>query len=208
MATPEFLFDGPDDAALGVALAHGAGAPMDSPFMAAVADGLAGRGYRVVRFEFPSMAERRRSGKRRGPDTGMVLVETWQTVIEALGDPGRLVIGGKSLGGRVASVVADGAGVGGLVCLGYPFQAPGRAPDEARIRHLATLKTPTLIVQGTRDPFGSAEQVPGFTLSPAVRLHWLEDGDHGFKPRKSSGRSEAQNWNEGIAAVGGFLGSL
>ena len=96
----------------------------------------------------------------------------------------------------------------GLVCLGYPFQAPGRAPDPARLRHLATLKTPTLIVQGTRDPFGSARQVPGFNLSPAIRLHWLEDGDHGFKPRKSSGRSEAQNRDAGVAAVAGFLGGL
>ena len=208
MITPHLLSDGPDDAALCVALAHGAGAPMDSPFMAAFADGLAGRGYRVVRFEFPYMAERRLSGKKRGPDTAAVLVETWQAVIEALGDPGKLVIGGKSMGGRIASVVADATGVGGLVCLGYPFQAPGRAPDPARLRHLAALKTPTLIVQGTRDPFGNAGQVPGFTLSPAIRLRWMEDGDHGFKPRKSSGRSEAQNWDEGIAAVAGFLGGL
>ncbi len=206
MGAPEFLFDGPAGAPLTIALAHGAGAAMDSPFMAAFAEGLAERGWRVARFEFPYMAERRRSGKKRPPDRGNVLLDAWRAVIAALG-PERLVIGGKSLGGRIASMIADETGVRGLVCLGYPFHPPGR-PENPRIEHLATLATPALILQGTRDPLGSPDEVRGYPLSPAIRVHWLEDGDHGFKPRKASGRSERQNRDEGIDAVAAFLADL
>jgi len=206
MAAPELLIDGPADAALTVALAHGAGAPMDSPFMTAFAEGLAGCGYRAVRFEFPYMAERRRSGKRGGPNRAEILLESWRAVIEDFGSE-RLVIGGKSLGGRMASMVADEMGVSGLACLGYPFHPPGR-PDTARVSHLKELRTPTLILQGTRDPFGTPEQLQEYDLSPAIRVHWLEDGDHGFKPRKKSGRTERQNWDEGIATLAGFLAEL
>lgn len=206
MALPELLVNGPADPALTVALAHGAGAPMDSPFMAAFAEGLAARGHRAVRFEFPYMAERRRSGKRGGPNRTEVLLEIWRAVIQDLG-AGRLVIGGKSLGGRMASMVADEMGVQGLTCLGYPFHPPGRA-DSTRVAHLKILRTPTLILQGTRDPFGSPEQVQGYDLSPAIRVHWLDDGDHDFKPRKRSGRTERQNWDEGVDTLSGFLTKL
>ena len=206
MGAPEFLFDGRAGAPLTIALAHGAGAAMDSPFMAAFAEGLAERGFRVARFEFPYMAERRRSGKKRPPDRANVLLDAWRAVIVALG-PERLVIGGKSLGGRIASMIADETGVRGLACLGYPFHPPGR-PENPRIEHLATLATPALILQGTRDPLGSPDEVRGYPLSPAIRVHWLEDGDHGFKPRKASGRGERQNRDEGIDAVAAFLADL
>ena len=206
MAIPELLVDGPADAVLTVALAHGAGAPMDTPFMAAFAEGLAERGHRAVRFEFPYMAERRRSGKRAGPNRAEILLETWRSVIGELGTA-NLVIGGKSMGGRMASMVADEMGVRGLVCLGYPFHPPGRT-DKARVGHLTELRTPTLILQGTRDSFGSPEEVAGYDLTPAIRVHWLEDGDHGFKPRKKSGRTERQNWDEGLETLHGFLTEL
>lgn len=111
------------------------------------------------------------------------------------------------MGGRIASMVADDAGVDGLVCLGYPFHPPGR-PEKTRTEHLAALATPTLVVQGTRDSFGTFDDVAGYALSPAIRLAWMEDGDHSFKPRKASGRTEEQNWNEGIAAVAAFLKEL
>jgi len=206
MAAPDLLFDGPADAPSTIALAHGAGAAMDSPFMAAFAEGLAARGHRVARFEFPYMAERRRTGRRRPPDRANVLLDAWRAVIAALG-AGTLVIGGKSLGGRIASMIADEAGVRGLVCLGYPFHPPGR-PETARTEHLRHLRTPTLILQGTRDPLGSPDDVRGYDLAPAIRVHWLEDGDHGFKPRKASGRSERQNWDEAIGAMAGFVSDL
>jgi predicted alpha/beta-hydrolase family hydrolase len=122
-ATPELLFDGPADSSRAVVLAHGAGAGRDTPFLNAFATGLGRRGLRVARFEFPYMAEWRRTGKKKPPDREEVLRQTWLKVVEALG-PGGLVIGGKSLGGRVASLVADEAGVAGLVCLGYPSTRP------------------------------------------------------------------------------------
>lgn len=196
---PNLLFDGPSKADITIALAHGAGAPMDSRFMNTFAEGLAAGGLRVARFAFPYMA-----AGRKGPDREPVLRETWLQVIETLGNRRRLVIGGKSLGGRIASMLADQAGVAGLVCLGYPFHPPGK-PDRLRTDHLKGLRTPTLIVQGTRDPFGNQEEVQRYTLSSAIRIHWLEDGDHSFKPRKLSGRTEQQNWHEGIEAVLGFV---
>ncbi len=201
----EFLFDGPKRAAHTVVLAHGAGAPMDSPFMVAFATGLAAHDHRVARFEFPYMAGRR-EGRRRGPDSPRVLRETWRAVIEELG-ANRLVAGGKSLGGRVASMVADEAGVAGLLCLGYPFHPPGR-PEKLRTEHLAGLTTPTLIVQGTRDALGNQAEVGSYALSPAIAVRWMEDGDHSFKPRKASGRTQAQNWEEGIAAASDFVAAL
>jgi len=211
MTPPEFFFDGPADAPLTIALAHGAGAPMDSPFMQAFADGLSEHGFRVARFEFPYMAERRKTGRKRPPDRADVLLATWRTAIAAL-NPANLAIGGKSLGGRMASMVADGAGVRGLVCLGYPFHPPGHAAGKpatpSRLAHLADLKTPTLICQGERDALGSRADVESYKLSLAVRVHWLADGDHGFKPRRASGSSEADNWRRAIAAVAAFAGGL
>jgi predicted alpha/beta-hydrolase family hydrolase len=114
---PVYLFNGPEDAKRTVALAHGAGAGMDTPFMNAFAEGLADAGLRVARFEFPYMAERRRTGQKRPPDREPVLRDTWLQVITGLGRES-LVIGGKSMGGRIASLVADEAKVAGLLCLG------------------------------------------------------------------------------------------
>ncbi len=204
MTAPDLLFDGPDEAPLTVALAHGAGAPMDSPFMAAMAEGLAGRGFRVARFEFPYMAATRRDGRKRPPDRMPALLDAWRAVIAALDPAESLAIGGKSLGGRMASLIADEAGVAALLCLGYPFHPPGR-PEAPRIDHLRAIATPTLILQGTRDPFGRREEVAAYPLGPAVRVHWLEDGDHGFVPRKASGRTAQQNWDEAVAVSAAFL---
>ncbi len=204
---PEFLFDGPDDASQTVVLAHGAGAPMDSEFMNVFAEGIAEAGYRVARFEFPYMIKRRQDGTKRPPDRQPVLLETWVAACKALGGGKNLVIGGKSMGGRMASLIADKVDARGLVCLGYPFHSPGK-PESPRIEHLCAFKTPTLIVQGTRDALGSRDQVVGYRLSTAVRFHWLQDGDHGFKPRKASGLTESENLHSGVAAVVAFLNGL
>ncbi|HYN19586.1 MAG TPA: alpha/beta family hydrolase, partial [Thermoanaerobaculia bacterium] len=133
-----------------------------------VARGLAERGLRVARFEFPYMRARREAGKRGAPDREPVLRQTWLSVIAELGGGGRVVIGGKSMGGRIASMIADEAQVRGLVCLGYPFHPPGN-PAKLRVSHLEPLRTPALIIQGTRDPFGTPEDVAGYSLSPAIR---------------------------------------
>ncbi len=188
---PDFLIDGPQSTPLTFAFTHGAGAPMDSDWMNTVTAEIAEGGYRVVRFEFPYMAERRETGKKRPPNTQKVLLETWRTVIEDLGSD-TLVIGGKSMGGRMASMVADEMKVRGVICLGYPFHPPGR-PEKLRTEHLVDLKTPTLICQGERDTFGTKEEVPAYPLSKKIKFHWLPDGDHGFKPRKKSGHTEEEN---------------
>jgi predicted alpha/beta-hydrolase family hydrolase len=207
---PDFLIDAPagasGTASLTFAFAHGAGAPMDSLFMTFFAAALAARGWRVVRFEFPYMARRRRETRRLPPDRQPLLLETGRQVIAALG-PERLVIGGKSMGGRMASLIADNAGVCGLACLGYPFHPAGK-PERLRTAHLATLATPCLICQGSRDSLGKAAEVAGYELAPAIRLHWAEDGDHDLKPRKASGRSAEQNWSAAIEALDSFFRSL
>jgi predicted alpha/beta-hydrolase family hydrolase len=202
----EFLIDGSAKTPVNVVLAHGAGAGMDSPFMAFFAEGLAAAGFRVVRFEFPYMAQRRQTGKQRPPDREPVLRDTWLAVIKQFGSE-NLIIGGKSMGGRIASLVADEAGVEGVVCLGYPFHPSGK-PDRLRVEHLLELKTPTLIVQGERDAFGSKGEVAAYTLSKAIQVRWLPDGDHSFKPRKASGRTEQENREVGMAAVVKFTRSL
>jgi predicted alpha/beta-hydrolase family hydrolase len=199
----EMLWNGPEDGTL-VVLAHGAGAPMDSAPMTALAKGLAAAGLRVARFEFPYMRARRETGARRGPDREPVLLDTWRAVVQQLGGGERLVIGGKSMGGRMASMIADEVGARSLVCLGYPFHPPGN-PEKTRTAHLEDLRTPTLIVQGTRDTFGTREEVAAYRLSPSIRITWLEDGDHSFKPRASSGRTEAQNLREAVEAVTAFV---
>lgn len=198
------LIDGPKTAAKSFLFAHGAGAQMDSAFMQRIAEGVAASGVRVIRFEFPYMQRRRETGKRGAPDPAPLLMQSFRDLIEEVGGGKRLVIGGKSMGGRIASMVADEAGVRGLVCLGYPFHPPGR-PEKTRTRHLESLRTPALIIQGTRDTFGTPEEVGGYRLSPAIRIEWLEDGDHSFKPRARSGRTEADNIRSAIVRVAEFI---
>jgi predicted alpha/beta-hydrolase family hydrolase len=104
----------------------------------------------------------------------------------------------------VADELADLGYIRGLVCLGYPFHPPEK-PEQLRTAHLRELRIPTLICQGTRDPFGTRDEVPGYDLSPAIEVHWLEDGDHDLRPRKAiSGRSYAENLTEAADAVAAF----
>lgn len=207
MEQAEFLVEGPSNAPLTLVLAHGAGAPMDSPFMTAVAESLAERDLRVVRFEFTYMRTRRTRGTRAAPDREPILVDRWREVIDSMGGGQHLVIGGKSLGGRIASMVADEAQVRGLVCLGYPFHPPGKAPG-VRLKHLKSLRTPALIVQGARDSFGARGEVETYELSPQIGFAWIDDGDHSFKPRARSGRTEQQNLAAAIDAVRNFVRGL
>jgi len=190
------IFDGPETAPATILLAHGAGAPMDSASMNATAQALASVGFRVARFEFGYMAARR-TGQRKPPPRADTLKPEYFAAIEALGVTGPLIIGGKSMGGRVASMIADesraSGKIAGLLCLGYPFHPPGK-PTQLRTAHLANLRTPALIFQGTRDEFGTREEVAGYRLSPNIEVVWLEDGDHDLKPRKSiSGFSVADH---------------
>lgn len=193
---PHFLDNEPQDPFATILLAHGAGAPMDSPAMNAIAEALAGSGFRVVRFEFAYMAARRQ-GARRPPPKAELLRDEYRDAVGALGADRPLIIGGKSMGGRVASMVADALfterRISGLLCLGYPFHPPAK-PQQLRTAHLADLKTPALIVQGTRDPFGTRDEVSAYALSERIEIAWLEDGDHDLKPRrKVTGLSAADH---------------
>ena len=193
-------------------LAHGAGAPMDSPFMAAMAEGLAACGWRVVRFEFPYMARRRQGGPRSAPDRLPKLEQSFRDQLQreasqhAAGLP--LFIGGKSMGGRVASLVADGLAeqldLRACLCLGYPFHPPGK-PESLRTEHLQRQRTATLILQGERDAFGRRAEVEAYPLAPTVQLAWIPSGDHSFKPTRSSGLSEADAWGMAVQAADAFL---
>lgn len=170
-----FLFDGPDRARKTLVLTHGAGGGMRTPFMASVAREVAAAGIRVVRFEFDYMAQ-----KKKRPDSTEVAMQKWRDVVEELGGGPKLFIGGKSFGGRMASMVADELSVRGLVCLGYPFHPPGQK-DKLRTEHLKTMKTPTLIVQGTKDAFGNRGEVEKYKLSRSIEIAWVEGADHSFR---------------------------
>ncbi len=203
---------------------------MDTPFMTAIAHGLAGTGLagmglagtglsgtgvRVVRFEFPFMAARRR-GQRPPPDRMPVLQATFRTVVAELraSHPSLTIfIGGKSMGGRVAAMIADEMAIAGVVVLGYPFHPTGKPGlNAARTGVVAHITTPLLICQGERDPLGNRAFVESLPLSPTVQLNWLPDGDHSFKPRQAGGKprqasgiSETANWQAAIVAARAFM---
>jgi predicted alpha/beta-hydrolase family hydrolase len=201
----DFLFDGPKRSSLTLLLAHGAGAGMDHPFMATIAAGIAKAAkIRVARFEFPYMAARRKDKKKRPPDRSDKLLASFREAIEALGGAETVMIGGKSMGGRMASLLAEDAGVRGLVCLGFPFHPPGK-PEVMRTSHLLRMRMPALIVQGTRDTFGGPEVVRSLAFPPNIRIHWIGDGDHSFKPTKASGRTEKETLAEAVEAVAGYV---
>ncbi len=207
----DILFDGPVRARALLILAHGSGQPMDSPFMAAISARIAANddvAVRVARFNFPYMKRAVAEGRTRPPDRAPVLEAAWIDVIDSLRDEAAsLFIGGKSLGGRFATMVADSAAVDGVICLGYPFHPPGR-PERLRTAHLEAIATPVLICQGERDPFGGVDEVSGYALSNNVALQWMGDGDHGFKPRKSSGRTLEDNLDLAAAASVRFVAEI
>jgi predicted alpha/beta-hydrolase family hydrolase len=199
-----FLTDGPEDASITYAFAHGAGGAMDTPFMTTVARALGERGIRVVRFEFPYMAARRTGGKRGAPDRPAALLATFREVVAQLGGGERVFIGGKSMGGRIATMVAGELSVPGVVCFGYPFHPPGQAA-KVRTSHLETLATPLLILQGERDPFGNRDDVATYTLSPSIRVEWIPGGDHSLKPKAKSGTTENQNLVMAVDFAAAFM---
>lgn len=197
----ELRLDGPADAPITAVLAHGAGAGMDHTFLARIAAGLALRGIRVVRFEFPYMRARR-GGARRGPDRMPVLQQAMREVARA--QPGAVALLGKSMGGRVATMLADELGARCVVVFGYPFHPP-EEPGKLRTAHLAALRTPTLILQGERDEFGTRDEVAGYALSPAIAVEWFADGDHSLAPRKKSGFTAEQHLAAAIERAAAFV---
>lgn len=168
-------------------LAHGAGAPQTHPWMVAMARAIVAAGVTVVTFNFLYME------KRKGaPDRPPVLEATWLAALEAVRAQGlgpRVFIGGKSMGGRFATMIAaqDGVEVQGLVLLGYPLHPPGQ-PDKPRTAHLPRVRAPMLFVQGSRDPFGTPQELePVLKTVPRARLLVVEGGDHSLATPKKSG---------------------
>ena len=205
------LVCGPTTGSATVVLAHGAGAGMESPFMQHMAEGLAQQGWQVVRFEFPYMAQQRISGRKKPPNKVDILLHCYAEQVQSLPAKQPLIIGGKSMGGRIASLLADALWshnkILGCICLGYPFHPLGK-PETLRVKHLQNLQTPTLVIQGERDAMGSREEVNSYALSEQLQFAWMPDGDHSFKPRKRSGRSELQNLNLALDNMHDFLSEL
>jgi len=201
----DFLLTGPAKAEATLMLAPGAGAPMTSAWMSRVAELLADAGISVARFEFAYMRA------HKPPQKAERLVAEYEAAVANLLEKGvtggRLLIGGKSLGGRVASLAAEAlhaqGAIGGLVCLGYPFHPPGK-PEQLRTQHLKALTCPALIVQGERDPFGGVAEVGGYGLAPAIAVHWATDGDHDLKPRRSSGATLESNLAMAVQEIARF----
>ncbi len=199
----KFEFDGPKKAPLVIALAPATGQSFRSEFMDQFADLLGKIGLRVARFNFPYMAERDTTGRKRPPDSEPVLHETWRQVVQQLGAE-KLFIGGKSQGGRTAATVADECQVRGVVCLGFPFH-PTAKPDQYDVVPLDTIQTPTLVMQGEWDTFGDKGEVTSYTLSPSVQLKWMKEGDHSFQPPKESKRTREENWSVAARLIGRFI---
>ena len=182
-------------------------------FMNTISKDLTNHGWRVVRFEFPYMEQRVLTGRRLLPDKMQVLLETYRSVVEAVSmhcqQP--LLIGGKSMGGRIGSLLADSLYldhlIQGVVCLGYPFH-PLRKPEQLRTGHLKSLRTPMLIVQGERDPMGGLKEVPNYDLSEQIQIRWIPDGDHSFSPRKRSGLSDDQYLQNVVRCVDAFMADV
>lgn len=214
-ALPAFRLDrGSASAETRLILAHGAGAGISSPFLEAMADLLDGRGISLTLFEFGYMAGRRDGGPKRPPPRAEALADEYRACVDAVRSDypnATLVIGGKSLGGRVASLIADELYekklIAGLVCLGYPFHPPGK-PDQLRTEHLKDLHCPALIVQGERDPFGSRADVGKYRLSRKIAFAWMNDGDHDFGPRGASGFTRKGNLAAAADAVAAFVARI
>lgn len=180
-------------AAVTLLLGHGAGANQSSAFMVMFADGLAARGIDTVTFNF-LYAEQGRSA----PDRKDKLEACYRAVIAAVSGKGklksnRLFIGGKSMGGRIASQVAaeQADGLTGLVFLGYPLHPPGK-PDQLRSEHLIKIRLPMLFLQGSRDPFGTTDELRPIIKKIKASLYEIEGGDHSFKVPKRGPVSQQQ----------------
>jgi predicted alpha/beta-hydrolase family hydrolase len=178
--------------------APGASANIHDPFGKHLAAALSAQRCATVRFQFPYM-----EAARRAPDRAEVLEDTWRSVIDAVrAAPGRLAIGGRSMGGRIASMVhADGVKADALVLFAYPLHPPGK-PQQLRTEHLPSITARTLFVSGTSDAFASPQELRNAAaLVTRASVHLLDGADHGFAVKKSSGRTKQDVWEEAVTAA-------
>ncbi|EDM68981.1 hypothetical protein PE36_20290 [Moritella sp. PE36] len=206
----ELIYNGPVDGPLFV-FAHGAGAPASADFMETIAKGLALQGIRVARFNFPYMQQRVDNGTRRPPERAPKLIAQYQQLIASIDQP--MVIGGKSMGGRMASLVASdpttdelsvNSKIKGIACLGFPFH-PANKPETLRTEHFPLIKQAVFIAQGERDKLGSKEDVASYGLPDNIEWLWLEDGDHDLKPRVKSGFTHQAHLQKTIISMAEFI---
>lgn len=184
--------------------AHGAGAGQNSEFMQIIAQEISSHHINVVRFNFAYMQLAEELGKRRPPDRADKLLSHFNSVLNELDNSLPIFVGGKSMGGRMASMLVPESSAIGCICMGYPFHPPGK-PEKLRTEHLLNMAKPVLILQGERDTFGGREEVETYNLSNNVTLNYLIDGDHSFKPRKASGVTLEQNLNFAISKTVEFI---
>ena len=209
------MFDGPENATHSFIFAHGAGAGMEHEFMCSISQQLAQKNIRVLRFEFPYMQKRREQGTKTPPNRQPQLVASYKDVVEQAQLPGKLVIGGKSMGGRIASLLIHeeaslAQNISGLICLGFPFYAPKKTREASLSlgENLHHTSTQTLILQGERDHFGKREELQAMPFTEAVEVAFLADGDHSFKPRVKSGYTLPQNMDKTVELMAEFILSL
>jgi predicted alpha/beta-hydrolase family hydrolase len=226
------IYNGPVDGPLFV-FAHGAGAPATSDFMETIAHGLALRGIRVVRFNFPYMQQRVDNGTRRPPERAPKLIAQFEQIIAEIDQP--MVIGGKSMGGRMASLVAaqlftdneaadneaadnetvdnntidhttieNSNKIKGVACLSFPFHPSGN-PEKLRVDHFPSIKQAVFIAQGERDKLGSKEEILSYGLPENIEWLWLEDGDHNLKPRVKSGFTHQAHLQTTLDSMAAFI---
>ena len=206
----ELIYNGPVNGPLFV-FAHGAGAPASADFMETIAKGLALQGIRVARFNFPYMQQRVDNGTRRPPERAPKLIAQYQQLIASIDQP--MVIGGKSMGGRMASLVASdpttdelsvNSKIKGIACLGFPFH-PANKPESLRTEHFPLIKQAIFIAQGERDKLGTKEDVASYGLPDNIDWLWLEDGDHDLKPRVKSGFTHQAHLQKTIISMAEFI---
>ena len=197
-------------------LAHGAGAGIGSDFMTSIAHKLNDAGLETIPFDFPYMKIMNQTGKRRPPDRMPKLIESFQQELMhyQIKYPGKeIIIGGKSMGGRVASLLAAqlednrNSSISACICLGFPFHPPKKL-EKYRGEHLQKLKTSTLILQGERDTMGSKQEMETYNLARSINVAYMPDGDHSFKPRVSSGHTLEGNISMSSDSIINFINSL
>ena len=181
---------------------------MDSAFMSSMAELLCAYGLEVVRFEFPYMAERRQTGKRRPPNPMPQILQSlgdqvlkWSAV-----DQLPLFVAGKSMGGRAAAMLSQSQVVA-AVAFGYPLHPAGK-PEKCRLEPLQSRTCPLLIVQGDRDQLGNRAEFESLSLDSSISIHWLADGDHDLKPRVKSGFTHSQHLQAAAQHVAEFVSEL
>ncbi|KAF7775220.1 hypothetical protein PCIT_a1360 [Pseudoalteromonas citrea] len=186
--------------------AHGAGAGSDSDFMQAMAKLLSELNIQVGLFDFEYMQLAKQLDKRRPPDRAPKLLAYYQQMLMNVEPELPIFIGGKSMGGRMASMLVTQTElpIMGVIAMGYPFHPPGK-PDKLRTEHFDKINCPFLILQGERDTFGNEQEVMSLSLETPIRLCWLADGDHSLKPRKKSGFTEAGHRQQAAQQAANFI---